>query len=47
MIRCVIVDDEPLALAQLKGYVERVPFLECVKACSCARKQSLSLPRRG
>lgn len=36
MIRCVIVDDEPLALAQLKGYVERVPFLECVKACSCA-----------
>lgn len=35
MIRCVIVDDEPLALAQLKGYVERVPFLECVKACSC------------
>lgn len=38
MIRCVIVDDEPLALAQLKGYVERVPFLECVKACSCANE---------
>lgn len=36
MIRCILVDDEPLALVQLQKYVERVPFLECVKACSCA-----------
>ena len=36
MIRCIIVDDEPLALVQLRKYVDRVPFLHCVKACSSA-----------
>ncbi|MBR3611728.1 MAG: response regulator transcription factor [Bacteroidaceae bacterium] len=36
MIRCIIVDDEPLALVQLQKYVDRVPFLHCVKACSSA-----------
>ena len=36
MIKCIIVDDEPLAIAQLEKYVERVPFLENVKSCSCA-----------
>ncbi len=36
MMKCIIVDDEPLALVQLQKYVERVPFLQCVKACSSA-----------
>ena len=36
MIRCIIVDDEPLAVAQLEKYVERVPFLVNVGACSSA-----------
>ena len=36
MIRCIIVDDEPLAVAQLEKYVERVPFLECVASCNSA-----------
>ena len=36
MIRCIIVDDEPLAVAQLEKYVERVPFLMNVGACSSA-----------
>ena len=36
MIRCLIIDDEPLAVAQLERYVERVPFLESVRSCSCA-----------
>lgn len=36
MIKCIIVDDEPLALVQLQKYVERVPFLECVCACNNA-----------
>lgn len=36
MIKCILVDDEPLALVQLQKYVERVPFLECVRACNCA-----------
>ena len=36
MIKCIIVDDEPLAVAQLEKYVERVPFLENVGSCSSA-----------
>ena len=36
MIRCIIVDDEPLAVAPLEKYVERVPFLVNVGSCSSA-----------
>lgn len=36
MIKCIIVDDEPLAVAQLKSYAERVSFLECVGTCNSA-----------
>lgn len=36
MIKCIIVDDEPLAVAQLEKYVERVPFLVNVGSCSSA-----------
>ncbi|MDH6535171.1 DNA-binding response regulator [Parabacteroides sp. 52] len=36
MIRCIAIDDEPLALTQLTGYIQKVPFLELVKACSNA-----------
>ena len=36
MIRCIIIDDEPLAVAQLEKYVERVPFLVNVGSCSSA-----------
>ena len=30
MIKCLSIDDEPLALRQIKGYIERIPFLELV-----------------
>lgn len=33
MLRCLLVDDEPLALRLLTTYVERVPFLELVGTC--------------
>ena len=36
MIRCITIDDEPLALIQLTGYIQKVPFLELVKACNSA-----------
>jgi DNA-binding LytR/AlgR family response regulator len=29
-IRCIIVDDEPLAISLLENYVQKVPFLELV-----------------
>jgi two-component system, LytTR family, response regulator LytT len=28
MIRCIAIDDEPLALKQIAGYIEKTPFLE-------------------
>ncbi|MEY8612392.1 LytTR family DNA-binding domain-containing protein [Parabacteroides segnis] len=36
MIRCIAIDDEPLALTQITGYISKVPFLQLVKACSNA-----------
>jgi DNA-binding LytR/AlgR family response regulator len=36
MMKCVIVDDEPLALGILEDYVSKVPFLECAGAFSNA-----------
>jgi len=33
MINCIAIDDEPLALAQLTGYVSRVSFLNLVASC--------------
>ena len=32
MIRCLVVDDEPLALHIVEDYISKVPFLELVKA---------------
>ena len=33
-IKCIIVDDEPMALNLLESYVQKTPFLELVKKCS-------------
>ena len=33
MMNCIIIDDEPLALTQLTGYVKRIPFLNLIKSC--------------
>jgi len=30
MIRCIAIDDEPLALKQLVNYIEKTPFLKCI-----------------
>ena len=36
MIRCLAIDDEPLALEQLKTYIKKIPFLELKDACMSA-----------
>ena len=36
MIRCLAVDDEPLALQQLVTYINKVPFLELAAQCHSA-----------
>ncbi len=33
MLRCLAIDDEPLALAQITWYIKMVPFLELVDSC--------------
>ena len=33
MIRCSVIDDEPLALQQLATYVEKIPFFTLVAQC--------------
>lgn len=30
VIRCIAIDDEPLALRQISGYISKIPFLELV-----------------
>ena len=36
MIRCLAIDDEPLALKQLASYIGKVPFLELAAQCQSA-----------
>ena len=36
MIRCLAIDDEPLALQQLVSYINKVPFLELAAQCRSA-----------
>ena len=36
MIRCLAIDDEPLALQQLTTYIGKVPFLELAAQCQSA-----------
>ena len=36
MIRCIAIDDEPLALQQLVVYISKVPFLELAAQCQSA-----------
>ena len=36
MIRCLAIDDEPLALQQLVAYIQKIPFLELAAQCQSA-----------
>ncbi len=36
MIRCLAIDDEPLALKQLASYIQKIPFLQLVGSCDSA-----------
>ena len=35
-IKCIAIDDEPLALKQITGYIKKTPFLDLVAACKSA-----------
>ena len=36
MIRCIAIDDEPLALRQIVGYIQKVPILQLAGQCQSA-----------
>ena len=38
MIRCIAIDDEPLALKQIADYINKTPFLELAGTCDSAFK---------
>jgi two-component system LytT family response regulator len=38
MIKCLAIDDEPLALRQIAGYIKKTPFLELAAQCESASK---------
>lgn len=33
-MKCIIIDDEPLALEILEDFISKIPFLKLIKACS-------------
>lgn len=35
-IRCIAIDDEPLAVKKIAGYIQKVPFLDLVAECRSA-----------
>jgi DNA-binding LytR/AlgR family response regulator len=43
MLRCIAVDDEPLALGLVVDYIRRVPFLELVATCGDAFEAARAL----
>ena len=38
MVRCIAIDDEPMALRQINSYIERTEQLELVAVCRSARE---------
>ena len=45
IIRCLAIDDEPLALQQLVAYINKVPFLELAAQCQSALEARAFLER--
>jgi two-component system LytT family response regulator len=43
MLKCIAVDDEPLALRLLEDYIRKVPFLELVASCGDAFEAARAL----
>ena len=43
MLRCIAVDDEPLALGLVTDYIRKLPFLELVAACGDAFEAAAAL----
>lgn len=47
MLRCIAIDDEPLALRQIKTYIERISDLELVATCRNATDAEIAINKGG
>ena len=45
MIKCLAIDDEPLALKQLATYISKIPYLELVGECQSAHDAKAIMDR--
>jgi len=45
-IRCIAIDDEPLAVKKIAGYIQKVPFLELVAECRNASEAMSILDKK-
>ncbi|MBQ2131185.1 MAG: response regulator transcription factor [Prevotella sp.] len=45
MIKCLAIDDEPLALKQLATYISKIPYLELVGECQSAHDAKTIMDR--
>ena len=45
MIKCLAIDDEPLALQQLVTYIQKIPYLELVGECQSALEAKAIMER--
>lgn len=43
MLKCIAIDDEPLALRQLKSYIAKIPYLELAASCNNALEAQIFL----
>jgi DNA-binding LytR/AlgR family response regulator len=43
MLKCIAIDDEPLALGLVTGYISKVPFLELAASCGDAFEAARAL----
>lgn len=46
MLKCIAIDDEPLALRQIGAYIAKIPYLELVATCSSALDAQQLLARQ-
>ena len=46
-IKCIAIDDEPLALEQIGSYVQKTPFLELIATCKNAYEALDILKEKG
>ena len=46
MLRCIAIDDEPLALGLVTDYISKVPFLELVASCGDAFEAARALQEK-